>query len=790
MASPEDQCDPERVAHVVDPAPPGARRAGWPGALTVTAPRFRSAIPLVEAKLHPPPPHPGTVARTRLLDLLETEPGPRVVSVIAPPGYGKTTFLAGWAALERRPVAWLTLDDLDNDPAVLLSYLAVAFDRIEPIDPSIQTALAAPRQRILATALPRLASELHGWPQPAVLILDDVHRLADRMSLDVLAALLDHLPPGFRVAIAGRTEPDLPLARLRAQRDLLEIGPTLLALDETEAEALVAAAGHKLKPDEVRALTIRTEGWAAGIYLTALARKGGDVDPGTNGRVTGSDRYISAYLRSEFARDLDDDNVTFLTRTAILETVAPPVAEAVCGLTGAAERLRSLARGNLLIREVGVVGPSFRYHNLLRDYLLAELERREPGATPALHRRAAAWYTAAGNIDLAVEHAFAGGDMDVAARIVTAATMATYNDGHVATLDRWLLHFGQRDFEGHPPLAVMAGWIHLLNGRADDTDRMAGIAERATFHGPPGDGSTSYESALAMLRAVMGRHGPKDVLANAELAASQEQPGSPWRPVALWLLGSAYLITGDADGAEMAFQGSAAGGLSAGMSVMTAEAKRASIAMARGDWRAAEGHAQHAREHLQAAHFDETVASLIVYAVGARVAIHRGDLARGGEDLVRAQLVRPLATHAVPWFSVDALLELARAYLAIADVAGAQAVVREAEQIVRQRPDLGTLTTDLIDIRRRLAGTAATLAGSSTLTGAELRLLPFLPTYLSFQEIGERLFISRHTVKTQAMSIYGKLQASSRGEAVERAIELGLLEPFHGLRLARRTPAD
>ena len=152
--------------------------------------------------------------------------------MIAPPGYGKTTLLAQWTARERRPVAWLTLDDLDNDPAVLLSYLAVAFDRIEPIDPSIRSALAAPRQRILATAVPRLASELHGWRQPGVLVLDDAHRLTDRTCLDALASLLDHLPPGFRVAIAGRSEPDLPLARLRAQRDLLEIGPNLLALDE------------------------------------------------------------------------------------------------------------------------------------------------------------------------------------------------------------------------------------------------------------------------------------------------------------------------------------------------------------------------------------------------------------------------------------------------------------------------------------------------------------------------------------------------------------------------------
>jgi LuxR family transcriptional regulator, maltose regulon positive regulatory protein len=758
--------------------------------LTATIPRFRPAIPLVEAKLHPPMPHPGTIARTRLLDLLADAPAPRVVSVIAPPGYGKTTLLAEWTACERRPIAWLTLDDLDDDPAVLLSYLAVAFDRIEPFDPAIQSALAAPRHRILATAVPRLASELHGWREPAVLVLDDIHRLRDRTSLDVVASLLDHLPPGFRIAIAGRMEPDLPLARLRAQRDLLEIGPSLLAMDEQEAGALVAAAGPRLKPDEIRALTARTEGWAAGIYLAAIARERGYAAAGAEGYVTGRDQYIAAYLRSEIEQDLDEGDVTLLTRTAILETVTPAIAEAVSGLAGAGERLRTLARRNLLIQEVGGAGASYRYHNLLRDYLQADLERREPGATPGLHRRAASWHAAAGNTNLAIEHALASDDGDTAARLVTAAALPTFYGGQPSTLDRWLRGFDPGAFARFPPLAVIAGWIHLLNGREDATERMADIAERSTFAGPPGDGSASFESQRSMLRAVMGRSGPRDMLANAELAVSQEGPRSPWRANALWLLGSGHLLLGDVDAANAAFEDSVAAGASAGGTAMVAMAKRGSIAMAQGDWLAAEAHAQQARALLEAARYGEIVASLVVYAVGARVAIHRGDLDRGRDDLVRAQLVRPLATHAAPWFAVDALLELARAYLAISDPAGAQVVVREAERIVRLRPGLGTLTTDLIDIRRQLADTAATLAGSSTLTAAELRVLPYLPTYLSFQEIGERLFISRHTVKTQAMSIYGKLQASSRGEAVERAVELGLLEPFHGLRVVRRARVD
>ena len=622
-----------------------------------------------------------------------------------------------------------------------------------------------------------------------MLVLDDIHRLLDRTALDVVASIVDHLPPGFRVAIAGRTEPDLPLARLRARRDLLEIGPALLALDERETRVLVAAVGHDLKPDEVRALTIRTEGWAAGIYLAALARRRGDLDPGTHGHVTGSDHYISAYLRSEFERELDDDNVTFLTRTAILETITPAIAEAVSGLTGAAERLRSLARRNLLIRQVGD-GAVYRYHNLLRDYLRAELDRREPGLVPELHRRAASWHAAAGNTNRAIEHATAGGEVDTAAGLVTAAALPTFYGGQPGTLDRWLQGFGTDSYVRHPPLAVIAGWIHLLNGRDDATERMADIAERSAFAGPPGDGSASFESQRAMLRAIMGRDGPTGVLANARLAVSREGPRSPWRANALWLLGSAHLLLGEVDAADAAFEDSVAAGASAGGTAMVAMAKRSSVAMSRGDWLAAEAHAQSARVLLEAARYGEIVASLIVYAVGARVAIHRGDLGRGREDLVRAQLVRPLATHVAPWFTVDALLELARAYLAIADTAGAQVVIREAERIVRRRPDLGTLTTDLIDIRRRLDDTAATLAASSTVTGAELRVLPYLPTYLSFQEIGERLFISRHTVKTQAMSIYGKLQASSRGEAVERAVELGLLEPFHGLRVVRRARVD
>ena len=186
------------------------------------------------------------------------------MSLVAPPGYGKTTVLAQWAAREPRPVAWLTLDALDNDPVILVRYLVAALGRIGPVDPSIATGHAASRDRILGAAIPRLVSEVYRWREPALLILDDAHRLEDRTCLDALTALLDHLPPNLSVALAGRTEPAVPFGRYRAGGQLLEIGPASLALDVEETAALARASGCQLDADGVLELHRRTEGWPVG----------------------------------------------------------------------------------------------------------------------------------------------------------------------------------------------------------------------------------------------------------------------------------------------------------------------------------------------------------------------------------------------------------------------------------------------------------------------------------------------------------------------------------------------
>ena len=499
--------------------------------------------------------------------------------------------------------------------------------------------------------------------------------------------------------------------------------------------------------------------------------------------VSGRDGYIAEYLRSELRPRLDEDDVMLLTRTSILEFVEPGLAAAMSGLPGAPERLRSLARENQLIVEVAGAETAFRYHHLLRDYLQGELEQREPGAAPLLHRRAAQWCAAEGRSEQAIEHSIAGGEVDATARLVAAATVRTHYAGHGDQVVRWLQNFDVPVFMRHPSLAVVAASIHALNGSPEAADRMADIAERSTGTQEALDGSASFESSRALVRAAMVRHGPDEMLADAILASEAEGPGSPWRPVAYVLLGSAHSLRGDPAQAAVAFAEAVDAAGTAGVSPYVSLANLAVLAMERGDWSEAERFARAGHDAIDQARLGDIVTTLLVHAVRARVAVHRGDLVRGREELVHALLVRPQVSHALPSVAVGALLELGRTYLAIGDPAGARSAVSEAEEVVRRRPDLGVFPGHVAELRRRLDDSARTLGGPSTLTPAELRVLPMLSTHLTFEEIGERLGVSRYTVKSQAIAIYGKLAVSSRSEAVERAIEIGLLEPFLGLRL-------
>jgi LuxR family maltose regulon positive regulatory protein len=273
------------------------------------------------------------------------------------------------------------------------------------------------------------------------------------------------------------------------------------------------------------------------------------------------------------------------------------------------------------------------------------------------------------------------------------------------------------------------------------------------------------------------RNGVDRMRADVQAALGELSPGSQWWPTAQLLEGICYLLACETDRADLLLARAVevATGAGALPAAAIALAERSVVAMQREDWKQAATLAEQASGVVRDGRLDNYVASALVHAVVARTAVHRGDVPGAQAQLGRAARLRPLLTFALPYFAVQVLLELGRAYLALADAAGARVVLRQARDILQRRPDLGVLPGQAGELGGKLDEIRGGTVGVSSLTTAELRLLPRLSTHLSFREIGERLYVSHHTVKTQAISIYRKLGVSSRGEAIQRARDLGLL---------------
>ena len=735
---------------------------------------LKSSFELVESKLHPPLARPGIVSRTVLVDRLLAAPAAPVVCVIAPAGFGKTTLLAQWAQEKGSRVAWVSADQRDNDPAVLLTYIVVALDRVEPIDLKVGGALVAPGASIVG-AVPRLVAAVAAMTQPVALVLDHVEPLVNQECLDMIAELAIQLPTGSQLLLASRARPPLPVALLRAQGRVMELGAEELAMDPQEARALLEDGGVGLGDAEAAELIGRTEGWPVGLYLAALAHKAGGPRQVWAG-FSGADRFMADYLWSEFLGQLPPERLTFLTRTAVLDRMCGPLCDAVLDTTGSSDVLASLEASNLLLVPLDRRGSWYRYHHLFRELLLAELGRREPELVPELHRRAAGWWEANGLPESAIDHAQAAGDADRVARLVWDLALPAYGAGRVDTARRWFGWFEDQGLLGrYPTVAVLGAWLQALLGLPVAAERWADVAERGPVAGTLPDGSTT-QSYLALLRALLCRDGLDRMRADTQAALDKLSPGSQWRPTAQLLEGIGYLLAGQADRADplLARAVEVATDANALPVAAIALAERSLVAMHNKDWKQAAILADQAQGVVRTGGLDGYVASALVHAVVARVAVHQGDVPHAQAQLARATRLRPLLTYALPYLAVQALLELGRACLALDDAAGARVVLRQARDVLRRRPDLGILATQVDVLRSKIDTRRDGTAGVSSLTTAELRLLPLLSTHLSFREVGERLYVSQHTVKTQALSVYRKLGVSSRSQAVQRAQQLGL----------------
>jgi LuxR family maltose regulon positive regulatory protein len=736
------------------------------------------AFPVLESKLAPALGRPGIVSRTDLLDQLEASAATPVVAICAPAGYGKTVLAAAWAQRDPRPFVWLSIDQQDNDPAVLLTYIAFGLDRVEPIDPAVLGALASRGASITQTVVPRLGAALSAKALPVVVVLDDVHLLHDREGLGAVAMLVDHLPQGSQLVVTSRGEPPLPVARWRAEGRLVEFGPGDLAMSPQEAGLLLRAVRVELPDAEVAELSRRTEGWPVALYLAALSAKTQHPEIGVGVGLSGRDRFLVDYLKSVLLSRLSPTEVLFLTRTAVLDRLSGPLCDAVLDTTGSAAVLASLERSNLLVVPLDRQREWYRYHQLFQELLRGELEGSEPELVRELTLRAAQWCQHHGLPEAAIGYAMDAGDADQVARSVEQVAISVYRSGRLATVQRWFDWFDDHGLIQHyPAVAMLGAWVQALGGHAAAAERWADAAERGSYQGMLPDGSASIDGWRALLRAKLCRHGVNQMQADAELALTLLPVGSLWRAPAQLLLGISLLLSGDHGIADdvLAQAVDIAEDTGATVAATVAFAERAILAIGRQDWRKAETLVEQARSVVGNAHLEDCATSVVLYAVGARVAIHHGNVDQAELDLARAQQLRPQATHALPYYAVQARLELIRTYLALTDVANARTVLREVDDLLRWRPNLGTLPEQADQLRSQLDQIDADAIGVSSLTIAELRLLPLLPTHHSFREIGQRLHLSQHTVKTQAMSIYRKLGVSSRNEAIQCARTVGLL---------------
>jgi LuxR family maltose regulon positive regulatory protein len=378
----------------------------------------------------------------------------------------------------------VSCDDADNDPVVLLSALAVAVNGIQPVDQAVFAALVSSGAGI--TFVPRFVSAIAGIDGRVVVVLDHVEAVTSNECRDVIAEFAVRLPLGWQLVLSSRIDPPLPTARLRAEGRLVEMVATDLAMDSREASALLKGAGVQAGAARVEELLQLTEGWAAGLYLAALATRAGAPESEVRSRFAGDDRFIGDYLRSELLDHLSDGEVSFMCRTSVLDRMCGPLCDAVLQRSGSGQFLEWMERRNLLVVALDRRREWYRYHYLLRELLETELLRREPDLVADLHLRAASWYEANAAAEAAIGHAQKAGDFDRAVRLVLDVAQPVWASGRVDTVLHWMQSLIDKSSAQHyVAIAAHGALIFALLGHAAEAERWATAAERAPTTGVP-----------------------------------------------------------------------------------------------------------------------------------------------------------------------------------------------------------------------------------------------------------------------------------------------------------------
>jgi LuxR family maltose regulon positive regulatory protein len=573
---------------------------------------------------------------------------------------------------------------------------------------------------------------------PFVLALDDAD-LLDEEAACVVAAVIRRLAPGSTLALAGRTLSIPSLPRLRANGALLELGPADLAFNRREARALLRMRGIERTDGELAALLRSSEGWPAAIA---------------------ADITVTPLLD-----DLPRSQREFLRRTSILDRLAAPLCDAVLGRRDSAETLAALASTTPFLVSLDRTGRWFRHHLALRAQLRAELEELEPELVPLLESRAADWFERSGDAESALRCAYEMGDTQRAANILETIAISLHNEGRDTELAAWLDGLASTgELACRPRLAALAGWIHAQRGDRARAERALVVAGR--------------DPSGVLVRAARCRRGIRSMLGAVQALVPDLAYDDSRLPYALLLQGAAHALLGEPEKADavLARAFEAADRIGSNETLVQSLTQRARLAAASGDHRRADSLLAEALLEIDHHGLDGYPVCALTFAAAARSHLLRGASEHAETMLARARHLAGSLSADLPWLAAQTRIELAWAYAALRDPADAETVLEELDELLAAT-DLGVLVDERDRLAAELRATPTNGSRTAGLTQAELRLLPLLATHLSFREIGLRFYLSRNTVKTQAISVYRKLGASSRSEAVERAVRLGLVGP-------------
>ncbi|MGO8951219.1 MAG: LuxR C-terminal-related transcriptional regulator [Ktedonobacterales bacterium] len=517
------------------------------------------STPILAAKLYLPPPRPHLVRRPRLLERLNQGLSRKLTFLSAPAGFGKTTLLSDWLAGYPRPAAWLSLDERDTDPVRFLTYLVAALQTIDaPVGAGVVGALHSLQPPPLDTLLEALLNDIAAMPEPFLLVLDDYHRGAAESIDQVLTFLLTHLPPQMHLVVATREDPQLPLPRFRVRDQVTELRAADLRFTASEAaEFLTQVMGLTLSAEDVAALETRTEGWIAGLQLAALSLQGQHDPTSFITSFTGSHRFVLDYLAEEVLRQQSESVQAFLLRSSILDRLCGPLCDAVLldpSASGQAT-LEYLERANLFLVPLDDERRWYRYHHLFGELLRQRLQQSATSSSGdvatqvnEMHIRASRWYEDHGLELDAFQHAVAAHDVESAERLIAGQGIPRHFRGAVTTILDWLESLPTAVLNARPSLWMRYASLLLVNGHTTGVEEKLQAAEAALQYAELNDATRNLVGQIAAARATLAltQYQVDAMLAQSRRALEYLHPDSlSLRSNAFWTMGFAYLLQGD-----------------------------------------------------------------------------------------------------------------------------------------------------------------------------------------------------------------------------------------------------